>query len=89
MFPDDSGWEQAVETILSRLPDLEEFKGHLGDSPEMLADWFDANERAHRLMAKVMVYSTMSYSVDVGNQMAAARADRARSVAAKLGAAAS
>src|SRR5438270_9167037 len=40
-------------------------------------------------MAKVMVYTTMSYSVDVGDQTAAARTDRARSVAAQLGAAAS
>jgi len=89
VFADESGWEQAVETILSRLPDLQEFKGHLGDSPDALADWFDANERAHRQMAKVMVYSTMSYSVDVGDQVAAARADRARTVAAQIGAAAS
>ncbi len=89
VFSDEAGWEQAAEQILSRLPDLEEFKGHLGDSPDALADWFDASERAHRLMGKVMVYSTMSYSVDVGNQAAAARADRARSVAAQLGAAAS
>src|SRR5205809_7182968 len=36
-------------------------------------------------MAKVMVYSTMAYSVDVGNQESAARADRARSTAAQLG----
>ena len=89
VFPDGTGWERGVEEILSRLPDLEEFKGHLGDSPDALADWFDANERAHRLMAKLMVYSTMSYSVDVGDQAAAARADRARSVAAQLGAASS
>ena len=89
VFQDEAGWEQAVSTILARLPDLEEFKGHLGDSPDTLADWFDANERAHRLMAKVMVYTTMEYSVDVGNQAAAARADRARSTAARLGAAAS
>jgi oligoendopeptidase F len=89
VFPDEGGWEQAVSTVLARLPDLQEFKGHLGDSPETLADWFDANERAHRLMAKVMVYSTMDYSVDVGNQDAAARADRARSVMAQLGAASS
>jgi len=89
VFPDDSGWERAVEEVLSRLPDLEEFKGHLGDAPDTLADWFDANERAHRLMAKVMVYTTMSYSVDVGDQTAAARTDRARSVAAQLGAASS
>src|SRR5206468_2871553 len=79
---------RGIETILSSLPDLGEFEGHLGDSPESLADWFDANERAHRLLAKVVVYTTMSYSVDVGNQEAAARSDRARSVAAQLGAAA-
>jgi oligoendopeptidase F len=89
VFPDESGWEEAVDTILSPLPDLAEFKGHLGDSPDTLADWFDASERVHRLMGKVMVYSTMAYSVDVGNQAASARADRARSVAAQLGAATS
>jgi oligoendopeptidase F len=89
VFPEDSDWEKAVDAIVAGLPDLEEFKGHLGDSPETLADWFDANERAHRLMARVVVYTTMSYSVDVGDAKAAARTDRARSVAAQLGAAAS
>jgi oligoendopeptidase F len=89
VFPEDSGWEQAVDTILASLPDLAEFKGHLGDSPDTLADWFDASERAHRLMAKVNVYTTMAYSVDVGDQKAAARSDRARSVAAQLSAAGS
>ncbi len=89
VFPEDTGWEQAVDTILARLPDLGEFRGHLGDSPDALGDWFDANESVHRLMGKVMVYSTMSYSVDTGNQVALARADRARSVAAQLGAATS
>ena len=89
VFSDEAGWEQAVETIIARLPDLSEFKGHLGDSPDALADWFDANEGVHRLMGKVMVYTTMCYSVDTGDQTALARADRARSVAAKLGAATS
>ena len=87
VFPDEAGWEQAVETITERLPDLAEFKGHLGDSPDSLADWFDASERLHRLMGKVMVYSTMSYSVDTGNEASFARTDRARSVAAQLGSA--
>ena len=89
VFPDEAAWEQAVETIIERLPDLTEFKGHLGDSPDALADWFDASERLHRLMGKVTVYSTMSYSVDTGNEAAFARTDRARSVAAQLGAATS
>jgi oligoendopeptidase F len=89
VFSDEAGWEQAVETITARLPDLVEFKGHLGDSPDALADWFDATERVHRLMGKVMVYSMMSYSVDTGDEAALARTDRARSVAAQLGAASS
>jgi oligoendopeptidase F len=88
VFPDLAGWEDAVRKILSQLPDLQEFRGHLGDSPDTLADWFEANERAHRLMTKVMVYTTMDYSCDVGDQQAAARADRARTVAAQLGSAA-
>jgi len=88
VFPEEAGWEEAVQAILSRIPDLEEFKGHLGDSPDSLADWFEVSERARRLMAKVIVYSTMAYSVDVGDQAAAARVDRSRSVAAQLGAAA-
>jgi oligoendopeptidase F len=88
VFAEEAGWEEAVQAILSRLPDLQEFKGHLGDSPDSLADWFDVSERARRLMAKVVVFSTMAYSVDVADQAAAARVDRARTVAAQLGAAA-
>jgi len=89
VFSEESGWDEAVDTILARLPDLAEFKGHLGDSPDALADWFDASERVHRLMSKVMVYTSMAYSVDVGDEVAAAHADRVRSVGAQLGAAAS
>ncbi len=89
VFPEESGWDQAVDGIVASLPDLAEFKGHLGDGPDTLADWFDANERAHRLITKVAVYTTMSYSVDVGNQLASARTDRLRTVAAQLSAAAS
>jgi oligoendopeptidase F len=87
VFPDGSAWEAAVGTIHSRLPDLGEFRGHLADSPDTLADWFETAEKLQRLMAKVNVYTSMEYSCDSGDQGAAARADRARSTAAQLGAA--
>jgi oligoendopeptidase F len=87
VFADEAAWEGAVETILARLPDLAEFKGHLGGSPDTLADWFDATERVQRLFGKVTVYTTMSYSVDVNDQAAVARTDRTRTAAAQLGAA--
>ncbi len=89
VFPDEAAWDEAATAILAQLPDLAEFKGHLGDSPELLADWFDASERVHRLTARATVYSTMSYSCDVGDEKAAARADRARSVATQVSAATS
>jgi oligoendopeptidase F len=86
VFPNEAGWQAAVETILAKLPDLAEFKGHLGQSPEMLADWFDAAESAQRLMGKINVHATMSYAVDASDQGAAARSDRARTTNARLGA---
>ncbi|MDQ6878271.1 MAG: oligoendopeptidase F family protein, partial [Candidatus Dormibacteraeota bacterium] len=86
VFPEEAGWEAAVETILAKLPDLAEFKGHLGESPEMLADWFDARDSAERLMGMVKVYATMSYAVDATDQKAAARSDRSRTTNAKLAA---
>jgi len=87
VFPDDAAWDSALESVLTRLPDLAEFKGHLGDSPDALADWFDATESLQRLFGKLTVYSTMSYSVDVTNQTAVARTDRTRTVGAQLWAA--
>jgi oligoendopeptidase F len=87
VFRDEAAWDSALETVLTRLPDLAEFKGHLGDSADTLADWFDATERLQRLFGKLTVYSTMSYSVDVTNQVGVARTDRTRTAAAQLGAA--
>jgi oligoendopeptidase F len=87
VFKDGDGWEAAVGSILAKLPDLAEFEGHLGESPDLLADWFDAADSAQLLMGKVIVYATMSYSVDATDQSAAGRADRARSTYAQLGAA--
>jgi oligoendopeptidase F len=87
VFPDEAAFEAALETILARLPDLTEFKGHIGQSPDTLADWFDAAESVQRLMGKVVVYASMSYAVDTADQTAAARSDRVRTAGARLGAA--
>ena len=87
VFPDAAAWESAAESVIAKLPDLAEFKGHLGDSPDTLADWFDASERVQRLLGKLTVYTTMSYSVDVTDQAAVARTDRTRTTTARLGAA--
>ena len=87
VFADKAAWEAGVAAVHAGLPDLQEFKGHLGDSPDTLADWFDASEKMQRLMARIVVYANMEYSCDAGDAEAAARSDRARSAAAQLSAA--
>ena len=87
VFPDPAAWDAAASTLLARLPDLGEFKGHLADGPDTLADWFDTAEKLQRLMGKLQVYTVMEYSCDVGDSDAAARADRVRSIGAQLSAA--
>jgi oligoendopeptidase F len=87
VFADERAWETALQTVLSGLRDLNEFQGHLGDSPDLLADWFDATENLQRLMGKVGVYAMMSYSVDVTNHAGNARVDRSRTAATRLAAA--
>jgi oligoendopeptidase F len=87
VFPNPAAWDAAADTIMARLPDLGEFRGHLADSPDTLADWFETAEKLQRLMAKLQVYTSMEYSCDVGDQGAASRADRVRSTSAQLSAA--
>jgi oligoendopeptidase F len=60
VFPDEAAFEAALSSVLARLPDLAEFRGHIGQSPDALADWFDAAESVQRLMGKVVVYTSMS-----------------------------
>ena len=87
VFPDIAAFDAAIDTIIARLPDLGEFKGHLSSSPDTLADWFDTAEKLQRLMAKVTVYTSMEYSCDAGDEAATVHADRARSTASRLNAA--
>jgi len=87
VFDDPAAWDAAADTVIARLPDLGEFKGHLGTSSDTLADWFDTAEKLQRLMGKLMVYTSMEYSCNTADQGAAARADRARSTASQLSAA--
>src|SRR5580765_1410516 len=87
VFPDTAAFDAAADTIIARLPDLGDFKGHLSTSSDTLADWLDTAEKLQRLMAKVTVYTSMEYSCDAGDQDAVARADRARSTSGRLSAA--
>ncbi|HVC99826.1 MAG TPA: oligoendopeptidase F [Candidatus Dormibacteraeota bacterium] len=84
VFATDADFDKAFQAIERRLPDLAEFKGHLGDGAAMLADWVAASEQVAREMGFVRVYAYMFFAVDSTDQEAGARQERTRGLGARL-----
>jgi oligoendopeptidase F len=87
VFADEAEFDKAFESIVRRLPDLVEFKGHLGDGPATPADWLTASEDASKTMGMAAVYAYMFYAVDSGDSAASARMERVRWLMSRLDAA--
>jgi oligoendopeptidase F len=77
VFPTDEAWEAEIAQVNMRLPELDRFRGHLGDSAATLVDYLQAAEHILRSVNKIFVYARMFYSVDTTDQAATARNDRA------------
>ncbi|MBI5304986.1 MAG: oligoendopeptidase F [Chloroflexi bacterium] len=87
IFPDDDAWETEFKRIEEMLPSLAHFRGHLADSAAMLAEWFAASEEIEMRAGKVVLYASMRHTPDTTDQVAVGLNDRARGLAARLGAA--
>jgi len=87
IFASPAVWQAEFERVEKQLPSLDRFRGHLGDSPAALAGWFEAVESLNRSLGLLAVYANMNQAVDANDQAAAARNDRARGLAARVGAA--
>jgi oligoendopeptidase F len=77
IFPTDAAWEAEVALIDAALPQLDRFRGHLGDSPAALADWFAASEDLLARAARARMYALLLAVVDMTDGRAAAMLDRA------------
>ena len=87
IFPNDDAWEAEFKRVEENLPTVAKFRGHLGDSAAMLADFLDATEQIARALGKVMLYASMHHTVDTGDASAVAKNDRVRGLMARAGAA--
>jgi len=87
VFHNDAEWSAERARVLAALPELERFRGRLGEGPEVLADLLAASERVSRALDRVVVYATMRSSVDAADEVAAALADQARGLGARVQAA--
>jgi oligoendopeptidase F len=77
VFESDAAWEAAIGRVGGELAELDRFRGHLGDRPELLADWLDTSERILNTVGKIFLYASMLHNVDTSDQSATAKHDRA------------
>ena len=87
VFPSDDAWEVEFKRVNEQLPSLVRFRGRLGESAAMLADWFEVTEQLGIALGKVVLYANMYHTVDTTDQAAAAKNDRARGLMARAAAA--
>ncbi len=59
VFLSKEAWEMAFAEVESAIRDLERFRGHLGDSPGALADWFETAEQVRDRVLEAADYIPM------------------------------
>jgi oligoendopeptidase F len=83
IFKDEQTWRDAYQRLEDALPEIEQFKGHLGDSPEKLFQFFQLFEKFRQLLSKVYIYAGLNFAVETFNQNYAALKDMAGGLVAR------
>ena len=67
LFKDDAAWEAAFKKWERQIPGYEKFRGHLGESAEMLAACMKFDAAVERAGERLGVYAELRASEDEGN----------------------
>src|SRR5579859_4123900 len=87
VFRDDAEFAAELARVQAMLPEVEGYRGRLGEGPAVLAGFLAASERVSRAMDRIAVYATMRASVDASDEAAAALSDQARGLGSQMQAA--
>lgn len=81
LYPTEAAWVADRDQLKARLPALQKFKGHLGDSPEALFKAFDAIWSARLTLDRLSIYADSLADQDTR----AGRAQELKQLAEQLG----
>lgn len=87
IFPTPAAWEDKMAEVRNRLVGVRRFESHLGDSPDILADWLETYQALMFDVQRLTMYAYLEYSVDTTNQEAVARSSQVNSLGADVQAA--
>src|SRR6476646_9587903 len=80
IYADDAAWRADHKRLEEKLPVLQGYQGHLGESAQKLAEWFKAYEEAFIIAGHLFVWSGLNFDVDTRDQAAGALRDSARAI---------
>ncbi len=89
VFATAEAWAAELQAVSEALPQIEAFRGKLGDSAAKLADWLETAEQFARRVSKLFFYARMSQAVETTNAAAMSMTGQAGALYAQFGAAAS
>jgi len=87
IFPTTTNWEVALEKVINDLPALGKYHNRLGETPEILIEYFNLAHEITILAMKVIVYSNLDQATNMADPDTAARAAQGQSLMAKVRAA--
>lgn len=87
VYPTEDAWNAAYADVEQQLETIDRLRGHIGDGPQTLLDWFEVSDRITAPLRRVSLYATMAHSVDTSDQRATACQDRAHGLLSRAGAA--
>ncbi|MBI5667690.1 MAG: oligoendopeptidase F [Chloroflexi bacterium] len=86
VFPSRQAWETEYKTLMEQVPNLSRFKGRLGESPAVLADYMDESDALYRRAGHVYFYANMAQACDSNDMQAVAMAGQSGALMSTLAA---
>lgn len=86
VYPHQQAWQEALSQAKQMLPEVKTYRGRLGESAQMLADFFHWEESLSQLIERVYLYAAMRQDEDNGNDEAQAMRNAAEALAVEANA---
>jgi oligoendopeptidase F len=80
IFASDDGWEKEFEEVKALIPQMEKFKGKLGESAQTLYDALQEQDELTMRVSKLYTYAHMRYDQDTTNSFYQGLNDRIKTL---------
>ena len=80
IFASDDAWEKEFEEVKALIPQMEKFKGKLGESAQTLYDAFQEQDELTMRVSKLYTYAHMRYDQDTTNSFYQGLNDRIKTL---------